>query len=95
MFERLVLVQDGTDADVSTLMCAEPFAGLARGSVTKAGPLAACDAAALRHASLVMMPTPSDRTSGIFSDSVARILGGCDRPVLFIPTLLAQKETTS
>lgn len=86
VFERLVLVQDGTDADASALTCAEHFAGLARGTVTKAGPLAACDAAAFQQASLVMMPTPSDRTSWVFSDSVARILGGCDRPVLFIRT---------
>ena len=94
VFERLVLVQDGTDADASALMCAEHFAGLARGSVTKAGPPGKCDAAMLRQASLVIMPTPSDRT-WIFSDSVTRILGGCDRPVLFIPTRLAEKETTS
>lgn len=89
VFERVVFVQDGSDADRSAVMCAEHFAGLARGSVIKAGPLAACDAAALQQASLVVMPTPSDRTSWIFSDSVARILGGCDRPVLFIRTLPA------
>jgi len=79
----------GIDSDVgrtAALMCAEHFAGLARGSVTKAGSLAACDAAALQQASLVMMPTPSDRASWIFSDAVTRILGGCDRPVLFIRT---------
>ena len=95
VFERLVLVQDGTDADASAWMCAEHFAGLARGNVTKTGPLATCAAAALRQASLVMMPTPSDRTSWILSDSVTRILGGCDRPVLFIRTPQAFKEKTS
>ena len=57
--------------------------------------LAIADAAALQQASLVMMPTPSDRTSWILSDAVARIVGGCDRPVLFMPTLMTQKETTS
>jgi hypothetical protein len=82
-----VLVQDGTDADGSARMCAEHFAGLARGGVTKAGPLAECDAGALPQASLVVMPTPSDRTSWVFSEAVARIRGGCDRPVLFIRTL--------
>ena len=86
VFGRLVLVQDGTGADASALTCAEHFAGLGRGSVTKVGPLAECDAAALQQASLVMMSTPTDRTSWLFSDSVARILGGCDRPVLFIRT---------
>ena len=86
VFERLVLVQDGTGADAAALTCAEHFATLGRGSVTKAGPLAKCDAAALQQASLVMMATPGDRTSWLFSDSVARILGGCDRPVLFVRT---------
>ena len=94
VFERLLLVQDGTSADAPAMTCAEHFAGLARGSVTRAGSLAACDAAALRQASLVMMPTPSDRTSWIFSDSVARILGGCDKPVLFMRTP-AHQETRS
>lgn len=95
VFERLVLVQDGTGGDASAVMWAEHFAGLARGSVTKTGPLAECDAAALQQASLVMMPTPGDHTFWVFSDSVTRILGGCDRPVLFIPTLPAEKENTS
>lgn len=95
IFERVVLFQDGTTADAPALACAEHFAGLARGTVTKAGPLAACDAAALQQASLVMMPTPGDRASWIFSDPVARILGGCDRPVLFIRTQPAQQEIAS
>jgi nucleotide-binding universal stress UspA family protein len=85
VFEHLLLVQEGTGADASVSMCAGLLAGLARGSVTTARPLAACDATALQQASLVMMPTPRQRASWIFSDSVARILGGCERPVLFIP----------
>lgn len=93
VFERLVLVQDGPNADASTLMSAEHLAGLARGSVTKAGPLAVCDATTLQQASLVIMPTPSDRASWILSDSVARILGKCDRPMLFIPTVRAKEES--
>ena len=95
VFERLLLVHDATGAEASALACAEHFAGLAGGRVTTAGSLAACDAAALRQASLVMMPTPGDRTSWIFSDSVARILGGCDKPVLFMRTPPAHQETRS
>jgi hypothetical protein len=86
VFERVVFVQDGSDADASTWMCGGHFAALAGGSVTKAGPLAGCDADALQQASLVVMSTPGDRTSWVFSDAVARILGGCERPVLFIRT---------
>ena len=93
VFERVVLVQDRTDADASAWTCGEHFAALASGRLIKAGPVAQCDANALQQASLVVMPTPSDRTSWIFSDAVARILGGCDRPVLFIRTLLKEKTS--
>lgn len=93
VFERVLLVQDGGGGDASALACAEHLAGLARGRVTKIGSLAACDAAALRQASLVMMPTPGDRTSWLFSDPVARILGSCDKPVLFMRTPPAHQET--
>jgi hypothetical protein len=90
VFKRLVLVQDEAGADASAVACAEQLAGLAQGSVMKTGPLAACDATVFERASLVVMPTPIDRTSWIFSDSVTGILGGCDRPVLFIRRLSAQ-----
>jgi len=95
VFERLVLVQDGSDADASAWMYGERLAALAGGSVTKAGPLAECDAEALKQASLVVMPAPGDRTSWVFPDAVARILGGCDRPVLFVRALQVLKEKTS
>ncbi len=87
VFERLALVQDGTDADADAQLCAEHFATLASGTVTIAGPLNACDAAALQQASLVVMATPRDRTTWAFADAVARVLGTCDRPVLFIRPL--------
>ena len=95
VFERILLVQDSSDAAISASMCAERFAGLARGSVTRTGPLASCDAAALEQASLIVMPTPGGRTSWVFPDSVARVLGGCDRPVLFVRTPPPQEEKTS
>jgi nucleotide-binding universal stress UspA family protein len=89
VFSRLVLIQDDSGPDASALMCAEHFAGLAGGGVTMTGPLAACEAATLEQASLVVMAARSDRTSWIFSDAVARFLVGCDRPVLFVRTLPA------
>ena len=88
VFERLLLVQDGANTDSSALLkCAEHFASLARGSVTKAAPLVEHDDVAWQRASLVVTTTPGDRTSWIFTDSVARILGRCDRPVLFMRPL--------
>jgi len=87
VFERLVLVQDGTDADADAQLCAEYFATLAGGTVAIAGPLNVCDAAAFQQASLVVMATPRDRTTWAFADAVGRVLGTCDRPVLFIRPL--------
>ena len=83
VFERLALVQDGTE-DSGVAACAEQFATLASGTVTNAGPLHLCDAEALHSASLVVMAIPN-RTTWSFTDAVARALGACDRPVLFIP----------
>lgn len=84
VFERLALVQNGTDADADAQRCAEHFATLAGGMVTIVRPLNVCDAAALQQASLVVMATPRERTTWAFADAVARVLGTCDRPVLFI-----------
>ena len=87
VFERLGLVLNDTDtdADAAARTCAEHFAGLAGGRVTHAGPLAQCDAAVLRQASLIVMATPRSSSVWGFTDAVARVLGGCDRPVLFVP----------
>ena len=85
VFERLGLVQNDTDADAAAQTCAEHLAGLAGGRVTNAGPLAQCDAAVLRQASLIVIATPSSSTLWGFTDAVTKVLGACDRPVLFIP----------
>jgi nucleotide-binding universal stress UspA family protein len=87
VFERLVVVQNDTEADAAARVCAEQFAGLSGGSVTTLRPLAHCDAAVLREATLVVMITPSHSTVWDFTDAVTRVLGACDRPVLFIPPL--------
>jgi hypothetical protein len=85
VFERLALVHDGTDVHAAARICAEHAASLAGGSISNAGPLTQCDAAALQQASLVVMATPADRPSWGFTDAVGKVLGVCDRPVLFIP----------
>jgi nucleotide-binding universal stress UspA family protein len=84
VFERLVVVQDGSVANTASRICAAHFASLAGGSVTGAGPLMQCDAALLQRASLVVVTTPADPSSWGTADTVARILGACDRPVLFL-----------
>ena len=90
LFERVLLVQDGAHTDSSaSVACAEHFAGLSQGRVTTAPPPGECDDAALQQASLVMMARPGERASWIFPDSVTRILGRCDRPVLFMRTPVA------
>jgi len=93
VFERLVLVQNDRDADAAARMCAEHFAGLAGGSVTNAGPLAQCDAALLRQASLIVMATPGHSTSWGVPDAVTKVLGTCNRPVLFMPPFGDESET--
>jgi nucleotide-binding universal stress UspA family protein len=85
VFERLVLVQHGTEADAAARSSAECFAHLAGGTIVSSVSVAQCDAAALEQASLVVMSTSGARASWSFSDEVTRVLGGCDRPVLFIP----------
>jgi hypothetical protein len=42
----------------------------------------------MERASLVVMALGSDRRSWGITDSVARVLGACQRPVLFIPAQL-------
>jgi nucleotide-binding universal stress UspA family protein len=87
VFERLGLVQNDTDADAAARTCAEHFAGLAGGRVTNAGPLAQCDTAVLQQASLIVTATPSSSTLWALTDAVTKVIGACDRPVLFIPPL--------
>jgi hypothetical protein len=49
------------------------------------GPITQCEADVMQRASPVVMATRSDRPSWGITDSVAKVLGACQRPVLFIP----------
>jgi nucleotide-binding universal stress UspA family protein len=83
VFERLSLV--GEDGDTAAARsCAEELARLAGGRVTAAGPLARCNAGAVRDATLVVVAVPGGRPSWGFTDAVAGALGACDHPVLFV-----------
>ena len=85
VFERLALVHDGRDADAAARACAERLASIAGGSLIEGGPVTQCEAGVMQQASLVVVATRSDRPSWSVTDSVAKVLGACLRPVLFIP----------
>lgn len=85
VFERVAFVQDGRNAEAAARKCAEHLAGIAGGSLIEGGPVTQCEAGAMQRASLVVLATRSDRPSWGITDSVARVLGACQRPVLFIP----------
>ncbi len=85
VFERLALVQDGGEADAAARACAEQLASIAGGSLIEGGPVTQCEADVMQRASLVVMATRSDRPPWGITDAVAKVLGACERPVLFIP----------
>jgi nucleotide-binding universal stress UspA family protein len=90
VFARLALVQDGSDADAAAHACAGHLASIAGGSLVEGGRVTQCAADVMQRASLVVM-TRSDGPSWGIADPVARALGGCQRPVLFIPARGTQK----
>lgn len=95
VFERVAFVQDGRDADVDARRCAERLASVGGGALIEAGALAQCRADVLGKASLVVMATKNDRPSLGLTDPVAKVLGSCERPVLFIPSARNHTEVAS
>jgi nucleotide-binding universal stress UspA family protein len=85
VFERVALVLDGAQSDETARRCAAQLAGLGSGALVEAGAIAQCDANALQRTTLVVMATRRDRPSWGLTDSVAKVLGSCERPVLFVP----------
>lgn len=85
VFVQIALVHDGPAPDEAARRCAEHVAGLAGGQVIEGGPATQCDAGVMQRASMVVMATGSDRPAWGFTDPVARLLGACQRPVLFVP----------
>ena len=86
VFERIAFVQDGGHAESAARTCAEHLATIAGGSLVEGGPVAQCEAGVMQGASLVVIASSHDRPSWGITDSVAKVLGACQRPVLFIPT---------
>ena len=85
VFERIAFVQDGSNAESAAHTCAEHLATIGGGRLIEGGPVSQCEAGVMQRASLVVMATRSDRPSSGITDSVAKVLGACQRPVLFIP----------
>jgi len=82
---HIALVHDGSAAGDAARACAEHLAGIAGGRVIEGGAAAQCEAGVMQRASLVVMAIGSDGPSWGITDPVARVLGACQRPVLFIP----------
>jgi nucleotide-binding universal stress UspA family protein len=85
VFERIAFVLDGRDAESVARTCAEHFATITGDSLIEGGSVTQCEAGVMQRASLVVMATRSERPSWGITDSVAKALGACQRPVLFIP----------
>ena len=85
IFERIAFLHDGGNDESVARICARNLATIAGGSLVEGGPVTQCDAGVVQRASLVVMATGGDRLSWGIRDPVARVLGACQRPVLFIP----------
>lgn len=85
VFEHVALVHHGGAVDQPARACAEHLASISGGRVIGGGAVMQCEAGVMERASLVVMATGSDRPSWGMTDPVARVLGACQRPVLFIP----------
>jgi nucleotide-binding universal stress UspA family protein len=92
VFERLVLVHDGNGVDADARACAERLASIVGGSLIEGGAVERCDAAVMRQASLLVVAAGGERPLRVNADAVARVLGSCQQPVLFIPAAEHNKQ---
>ena len=85
VFERIAFVQDGGLPSRPPAAAPSTSRPLRAAPSIEGGPVTQCDAGVMQRASLVVMATRSDRPSWGITDPVAKVLGACQRPVLFIP----------
>ena len=83
-FERILVVGDGEPGSAARTL-ADQLATAPKGRVIQGGPLTHCQPELMAQASLVVIETSSGHPAWAMSDSVAKILGSCERPVLFVP----------
>jgi nucleotide-binding universal stress UspA family protein len=87
VFARVTLVRDGDREDEVVRACAAGLAALGGGALVEGGSISQCGSDLLQRASLVVLPMPGERPTWTLTDPVARVLGSCERPVLFIPSV--------
>lgn len=85
VFERLLLLGDNREPGPAVRECAESIAVTFGGRLSEGGQVAGCPLETMGGASLVVIATAADRPSWGITDAVARALGACERPVLFVP----------
>jgi nucleotide-binding universal stress UspA family protein len=85
IFHRIAFIQDKRHADSAARTCVEHLASIAGGGLIEGGPIAQCESAVIQRASLVVLEIGSARPSWGLTDSVAKVLATCQRPVMFIP----------
>jgi hypothetical protein len=85
VFARVAVAGDDLPDGDTVRRCARTLAAAAGGAVVAAGPLSQCHVDALQRASLVVLPLRHERPSWGLTDSIAKALGSCERPVLFVP----------
>lgn len=84
LFERLLVLDDGTEPSGEVRRCVETLATTFGGEITYGGQLAGCASSAVGRASLVAIACRNHSSWGL-TDAVARALGACEHPVLFVP----------
>ncbi|MEO8680305.1 MAG: universal stress protein [Vicinamibacterales bacterium] len=85
VFERIVLAGDGADPGSAARDLADQLAAAFGGRVTYGGPITHCRPEAMAQATLVVTETRSGHSAWAMTDTVAKVLGSCEHPVLFVP----------
>ncbi len=85
MFERIVLVGEGHEPASGVRTVAEQLAGAFKGHVIQGGPITGCRPDVMAQATLVVMEMSGHHGAWALTDGVAKVLGGCQHPILFVP----------
>lgn len=84
-FDRIVLVGNGIEPASDGLLVAQGLADAFKGRVIPVGSVTRCKPDVMEGASLVVMEMGSSHSAWSITDPVAKVLGACERPVLFVP----------
>lgn len=86
VFERVTFVDAGGREDDPARQCATHLAKIGGHTLIDGGSALHCTPQSLSSASLVVLATRIERPAWGLTDTVARVLGSCARPLLFIPS---------